>query len=149
MPMTFHTAVTTLLVRMQFAHLLIHLTLLKRTPLRRTRTFRLLPYNLPRQIHQLLAQLRIIRLLTAWLHNRRRANILSGFLRLGSSIHGAHAAFKLGLLERLSGYAHSVAEERVRFMDVLGALTCIDDARVDGVREYVGVFGVQMAVEVL
>ncbi len=89
--------------------------------------------NLPRQLHQLLPQLLILRHRAPFFNHRGRTDILSTSCRCGSSKYSAHTTLELVLFERLHRHAHRVTTQRVRFMDIFLGHCCFDDTRVCGV----------------
>jgi hypothetical protein len=121
---------------------------LKRTPLLLTILVSLLHDQLPGQPHQLLAQLLVLRHLAPALRHRRRTHIEPALLHLGRGKHGADRTHPLILLERLHQRAHGVAGDRVRLVDVVDGYLGLDEARVGGVGEDVGVGGGQVPGEV-
>ena len=85
------------------------LVIRKRTPFRRRLLIRLLLHNLPRQLHQVLPQLLILRHRAPTLRHRRRTNVLPALRRGRGSEDGADTSLHNVLLERRHADGHGVA----------------------------------------
>ena len=125
-----------------------NLVILKRTPLRRRILISLLLHKLPRQLHQILPQLLILRQRTPTLRHGSSTNILPALGRFRSREDDADASLHDVLLERFHADGHGVTGYGVGLVDVFGGHFGIDETGMGGVSEDVGVRGGEVAVEV-
>ena len=95
------------------------LVVLHRTPFLNRVLPSLLRHYIPRQSHELLRQLLVLRQFTSRLDRGRRTNILARPMRHRRRIQRAQRAFELVLLEHLQTLTHRVSGERVRLVNIV------------------------------
>ncbi len=82
----------------------------------------------------------------AYLRMKIQRQCLKSLLKV--HLHGRHSSLELILLERRHYILHDNASPRVRLHDVAGAHSCLNDAWVRGVDQYIWVGAVEVLRQV-